>query len=174
MKLKKSKNGQESIRINTVKRTFYLLLIAMLFSTAIVTAQSTPEPPEPPTTPKTTSNSSHTVSIKKSEGAKHNSSVSISVSDDEYKFRARFHQSKNNGVKAILMEQLGKNNLNINGSTFIWTNNKGNDIFECKLTNGRLRIYLDTEEASNKFIEDIKTLGNTLKQYISGSKDNDE
>ena len=173
MKFKKSKNGQESIRINHVNRSFGLSLIAVLFAAFSLSAQTTPEPPKPPKTP-TTSTKSYSVSVENDDNVKQNSSVSVSVSDESYKFRARFHGSKTEGLKARLLEGLGKKNLTIKGSTYLWTDAKqGDDLFECKLTNGQLRIYLDTEMASKDFTNDIKKLGDELKHYISGSSAKD-
>ncbi|WP_299523491.1 hypothetical protein [Winogradskyella sp.] len=174
MKFKKSKNGQDSIRINTIKRTFCLVLIIALCSTLSLSAQSTPETPEPPATPKTTSSKSYSVTVENDNNEKHNISVSISVSDDKYKFRARYHQSKYEGAKAILLDQLGKSNLKINGNTYLWINKGDDDIFECKLTKKHLRIYLDTEAVSQAYIDKIKALGNELKAYISNHKSKDE
>ena len=101
---------------------------------------------------------------------KRTTAVSVSISDDEYKFRARYHQSKNEGVKAILKDQLGKNHLKVSGNTYRWTDGENSDnVFSCKLSKGQLRIYLDTDIASEAFTEKIKTLGKDLKYYISGT-----
>jgi hypothetical protein len=132
-------------------------------------AQSTPEPPTPPKTT-TTSGTSYSISIDNDDDEKSNSSVSISISDDTYKFRASFHKSKNNDVKAMLLKTLGENKLKINGNTYVWSDSKsGDEVFECKLTKGHLRMYLDTEVASKGFLEKINALGNDLKYYISGT-----
>ena len=171
MKFKKSKNGQGSIRIIDRKRAIGLLTASVLFCTLNISAQSNPKPPEPP---KTTSSKSYSVSVKNSDSESHTSSVSISVSDDSYKFRAQYHKSKNNGVKTILLEQLGENNLKVNGNTYLWRDTNSDDVFECKLSKGQLRIYVDIEAVSKDFVDDIKSLGEHLKEYISGSKSKDE
>ncbi len=174
MKFKKSKNGQESIRINTPKRTFFLAFTIALFSTLGLSAQTTPETPTPPETPKTSSSKSYSVSVENDDSVRHNSSVSISMSDESYKFRARFHNSKTEGLKRMIIESLGEENLNVKGNTLLWTDEKnGEELFECKLSNGQLRIYLDTELASKDFIDSIQILGEELKQYISGSSSKD-
>ncbi|MBC2843785.1 hypothetical protein [Winogradskyella flava] len=168
MNFKKSKNVEGSIRIIDVKRTVCLMLVTALFSTFGLNAQTTPKPPTPPNS-KTSTSKSYAIEID-TDDEEHNSSVSISISDDSYKFKASYHKSKNNGVKTILLNQLGKSNLNVNGNTYLWSNNQsGNEVFECKLTNGRLRMYVDTEVASKSFVEKINKLGNNLKYYISGT-----
>ncbi len=172
MNFKKSKNVDQSIRIVDVKRTVCFMLIMALFSTFSLNAQTVPDPPKPPKPPKTTSSSStsHSISVDNDDDQKHSSSVSISVSDDSYKFRASYHKSKNEGVKAMLLNQLGKENLTINGNTYLWTDSqRGNDVFECKLTKGHLRMYVDTDVVSNGFMEKINKLGNDLKYFISGT-----
>ncbi|BAO75650.1 hypothetical protein WPG_1420 [Winogradskyella sp. PG-2] len=143
-----------------------------LFSTLELNAQTKPQPPTPPETPKTktTSGTSYSISIENDDDESSNSSVSISISDDSYKFRASYHKSKNNGVKAILIEKLGKGNLTVKGNTYLWSDSQsGDEIFECKLTKGHLRMYVDTEFASKGFIEKINNLGQDLKYYISGT-----
>lgn len=167
MNFKKSKNVNRSIRIVDAKRTICLMLVMALFSTLGLNAQSTPEPPKPPKT--TSSSTSYSIEID-TDDDQHNSSVSISISDDSYKFRASYHKSKNEGVKAMLLDQLGKENLSINGNTYLWADSQsGDEIFECKLTKGQLRMHVDTEVASKGFIEKINKLGNSLKYFISGT-----
>ncbi|MEO1033567.1 MAG: hypothetical protein AAFX55_19425 [Bacteroidota bacterium] len=172
MNFKKSKNVNGSIRIIDVKTTVCVVLITALCLTFSLSAQTTPEPPTPPKTSnsKTISRTSQSVSVENDDNEIHNSSVSVSVSDDEYKFRARYHQSKNEGVKTILIEALGKDNLSVKGNTYLWSESKnGNDIFECKLTKGHLRMYLDTDLASKGYTEKINALGKDLKHFISGT-----
>lgn len=169
MNFKKSKHVQDSIRIVAVKRTVGLMLVTALFSTFSLNAQITPEPPTPPTT-KSSSGTSYSISIDNDDDIKHNSSVSISKSDDSYKFKASYHKSKNEGVKALLLDKLGKSNLIVKGNTYLWSDSQsGDEVFECKSTKGHLRMYVDTEVASKVFVEKINTLGNKLKYYISGS-----
>ena len=169
MNFKKSKNAGQNIRIVDVKKTVCLILVVALFSSFSLTAQTVPDPPQPPKTKKT-SGTSYSISIENDDDEAHNSSVSISISDDAYKFRASYHKTKNEGVKAILLNQLGKSNLTKNGNTYLWADHQnGDEVFECKLTKGHLRMYVDTEVASKGFIEKINKLGNDLKYFISGT-----
>lgn len=170
-----AQHRQERIRIMDVKKAIYTIVVAFIFSTLSVSAQVTP--PKPPSPPTVKSNgTSYSISIDNDDDKTHNSSVSISISDDSYKFKASYHKSKNDGVKAMLLDQLGKENLKVNGNTYLWSNSEnGDDVFECKLTKGHLRMYVDTEIASKGFIDKINTLGNDLKYYISGtSKEKEE
>nr|WP_321232995.1 hypothetical protein [uncultured Psychroserpens sp.] len=169
MNFSKSKDRQNSIRIIDVKKGLSLAILFAFLSVFTTNAQSTPEPPETPKTT-TTKGTSYSISIDNDDDVASNSSVSISISDDSYKFRASYHKSKNDGVKSILLKTLGKSNLNINGNTYLWSDNQnGDEVFECKLTKGHLRMYLDTEVASKGFLDKINTLGNDLKYYISGT-----
>ena len=169
MNFKKSKNVNRSIRIVDAKRTICLMLVAALFSTFSTNAQTVPDPPKPPKTTSTSSSTSYSIEVD-TDDDRHNSSVSISISDDSYKFRASYHKSKNEGVKAILLDQLGEGNLTINSSTYLWADSQsGDEVFECKLTKGHLRMYVDTEVASKGFVEKINKLGNKLKYFISGT-----
>ena len=170
MKFKKSKNAGQNIRIVDVKTTICLMLVVALFSTFNLNAQTVPEPPKPPKT-NSVSSSTSTYAVEVNTDDNHyNSSVSISVSDDSYKFRASYHKSKNDGVKAMLLDQLGKDNLKVKGNTYVWIDSQsGGDVFECKLTNGHLKMFVDTEATSKIFADKMNTLGTKLKYYISGS-----
>jgi hypothetical protein len=169
MNFSKTKHKEQSIRIIDAKKSVYFTAIALLFSVISINAQSTPPtPPTPPTV--TSSGTSYSITVDNDDNETHNSSVSISQSDDAYKLKASYHKSKNNGVKKLLLEQLGKNGLKIDGNTYLWSDSKnGNEVFECKLTNGRLRIYLDLDYTSDAFLEKVKAMGQELKYYVSGS-----
>ena len=169
MNFSKSKNRQNSIRIIDVKKGLSLAIVFAFLSVHGLNAQSAPEPPTPPKTT-TTNGTSYSISIDNDDDETSNSSVSISISDDTYKFRSSFHKSKNAGVKAMLLKSLGKANLKINGNTYLWSDSKsGDEVFECKLTKGHLRMHLDTDVASKGFLNKIQELGNDLKYYISGT-----
>jgi hypothetical protein len=174
MNFKKSKSISQSIRIVDVKKTVCLMLVATLFSTFSLSAQTVPDPPKPPKTNSSSSSAaSYSVEIDTDDNQEHNSSVSISISDDSYKFRARYDKSKNEGVKAMLLEQLGKRNLTENGNTSLWRDDQnGNTIFEYKLTKGHLRMYIDTDLVSHGYSEKINNLGNDLRYFISGDDPN--
>ncbi len=172
MNLLKTKNNMQNIRIIDVKKRMYTTVTALLFTSISVMAQTTP--PNPLTTPQvslTTSNSSNISNlITKNSNSSHSSSVSVSHSNDFYRFKARYHKSKNPGIKDILISELGRKNLKINNHTFIWSEKKnGENNFECKLSKGRLYMYLNIENVSTSFYEKIKTLGLDLKYYISNS-----
>lgn len=164
-----AKHRQQSIRIMDAKKAIYVIVVTFLFSTLSISAQVTPpKPPSPPTVK--SKGTSYSISIDNDDDKTHNSSVSISISDDSYKFKASYHKSKNDGVKAMLLDQLGKGHLKVDGNTYLWSNSQNGDaIFECKLTKGHLRMYVDTEIASKGFIDKINALGNNLKYYISGT-----
>ena len=177
MNFKKSKNVDQSIRIIDVKRTVCLMFMLALCLTLSLNAQTTPEPPTPPKAPATNSSSgtSYSITIENDDDKQHNSSVSISESDDTYKFRASYHKSKNQGVKQILLDKLGRQGLKVSGNTYLWSENEnGDEVFECKLTSGKLRIYLDLESSSDKFLAKLKNMGQDLKYYISGSSKEEE
>ncbi|WP_298901026.1 hypothetical protein [uncultured Psychroserpens sp.] len=169
MNFSKSKDRQNSIRIIGLKKGLCLAFSFALLSVSGLNAQTTPEPPTPPKTT-TTSGTSYSISIDNDDDEKSNSSISVKTTDDYYKFRASFHKSKNEAVKQMLIKTLGKSNLDVNGNTYLWTNSKtGDEVFECKLTKGHLRISLDTDVASSAFTEKITKLGQELKYLISGT-----
>ena len=75
----------------------------------------------------------------------------------------------------MLLESLGKDNLNINGKTYLWSDSQnGDEVFECKLTKEHLRMYIDTKVASKGFVENISKLGDDSKYFISGTNPKEE
>lgn len=168
MNFTKSKHRPNSSRIIAVKRQISLALAVLLFSVFSLSAQT--PPPEAPKPPQKSKATSYSISIDDDDDVTHNSSISISVSDDSYKFRGSYHKSKNDGVKAMLIKSLGKNTLKVSGDTYLWSENQGGDeVFECKLTKGHLRMHADLDFASEAFVEKINKLGNDLKYFISGT-----
>lgn len=99
-----------------------------------------------------------------------NSSVSIKRNDDVYKLSARFHESKTGTIKKLLVDKLGKTDLTILGDTFRWVKNEnGKKIYDCKLTDDTLKIYIDKEFANSKTVTMMDEFGNVLKDAISGT-----
>lgn len=177
MNLLKTKNNIQNIRMIDVKKRMYTTAIALVLTSISVIAQTAP--PNPPATPQvslTRSNSSNSSnSITKNSNSSHNSSVSVSHSNDSYRFKARYHKSKNPGIKDLLISELGRKNLKINGNTLTWSETEnGENNFECKLSKGRLYMYLNTENISKSHLEKIKNLGEDLKYYISGSSKSED
>ncbi|MCD2258166.1 hypothetical protein [Psychroserpens luteolus] len=169
MNFSKSKDRQNSIRIIDVKKGLSLAIICAFLSIHTLNAQTTPEPPTPPQT-NTTSGTSYSISIDNDDDETSNSSISIKTTDEYYKFRASFHKSKNERVKSMIIKNLGNNNLKVEGNTYLWTDSKnGDEVFECKLTKGHLRMSLDSEVASQGFTQKITELGRELKYFISGT-----
>lgn len=155
----------------STRTIFFTLLLVMGLSK--LNAQSAPEPPATPEPPRTTTGTSYSISVDNDTDEKSNSSVSIKNTNDYYKFRASFHADKNSLLQETLVKELGREHLKINGNTYTWiTEQDGDEIFECKLTKGHLRIYLDRNAASSKFFNAIKELGEDLKAQISGKASN--
>ena len=115
--------------------------------------------PEPPKTPTTYSST-------------HSSSVSISKTDDDYRFKARFHKSRYKAVKTVLLKELGNDGLSKSGKSFQWSH--GDDNFTCKLSGTSLKIYLNYGSNNDTFISHIEELGTRLKYAISGGNPEDD
>ncbi len=150
-----------------------ILATVLVFSTNIFS--QSPTPPEPP---KSESSSSYSVTVNNedesihidSNSVTHSSSISETKSDDLYKFKASFDKSKTEQVKQVIMDKLGRDNFSSKISTYKWIKKeKSKNVFECTLTKGRVKIYLNTDEASSSFQHKIETLGEELKFVISGS-----
>jgi len=137
-------------------------------------------PPKTPKTPQTTSSSSTTKSSSYSVtydtvDSEDNSSVSIKRNDNVYKFTARFHESKTGSLKKILVDRLGNDNLIVSNDRYSWIKKENGDkLYDCKLTEDTLKIYVDKEFANTTLVEMIEGLGLTLKDAISGTNSKEE
>ena len=149
-------------------KILFLPTVIALFVTSSLLAQKTPTPPN---TPKTTSSKSTSYSITfDTDDAEDNSSVSIKRNNNVYKFNARFHESKTGSIKKLLIDQLGKSDLTVDGDTFRWVKTEdGDKLYDCKLTENTLKIYVDKEYANSKIVAMMTEFGTVLKDAISGT-----
>ena len=153
-----------------MKRLFLPTLIA-IFLTSSLFAQNTPTPPK---TPKTSKGTSYSITFD-TDDKKENSSVSIKRNDNIYKFSAKFHESKTGSIKKLLIDKLGKSNLKVDGDTFRWIKSEnGDNLYDVKLTDNSLKIYVDKEYANARIVDMMDTFGTVLKDAISGTDSNKE
>jgi hypothetical protein len=148
-----------------MKHLFLPTVIAIFLSTSLF-AQKIPTPPK---TPKTSKGTSYSITFD-TDDAEDNSSVSIKRNDNVYKFNAKFHESKTGSIKKLLVDKLGKSDLKVDGDTFRWVKSENGDkLYDCKLTDNSLKIYVDKEYANSKIVEMIDEFGSVLKDAISGT-----
>lgn len=159
-----------NLKNDTMKNLFLTILIT-LFLSGITFGQETPKPPKPPKTTSSSTKKSNSYAFSfDTDDKKDNSSISIKRNDDIYKFRAKFHESKFESLKKLLLNQLGDKNLTVSEDLHKWLKIKnGEKIYECKLTEDRLKIYVDKEYASANTIATMNDFGEVLKHTISGS-----
>jgi len=126
---------------------------------------------ETPKTPKTSTSKSSSYSISiDTDDDKSNSSVSIKRNNDVYKFTARFHENKKSKLKKLLIDKLGKSNLSVVGDSYRWVKNEnGQKLYDCKLTDTTLKIYVDKEFSNSKIVNMMDNFGGILKDAISGT-----
>lgn len=154
--------------------------IALILGVQVLIAQATPTPPSPPETPSptkitvNTNSKSETSSVTYSSdsGEAHSSSSSISIKNNNssYKFRASFDDALTDKVRNIIIDKLSKLKLTTaNVSKSHWGLVGDNeDVFDCKLSEGFLRMYVDKDKTSRKLQNTIKNLGEDLREAISG------
>ena len=146
-----------------------LTTVISLFLVSSIFSQSTPEPPNTPETTSTSKSTSYSITFD-TDDKEDNSSVSIKRNDDVYKLSARFHESKTGSIKKLLVDKLGNSNLSVSGDTYRWIKNEGGEkLYDCKLTDNTLKIYVDKEFANSKVVEMMDDFGNILKDAISGT-----
>ena len=152
-------------------KNLFSTTVAILFLSGITFGQATPKPPKTPKTTSSSTTKSNSYSIRFDTDAKEgNSSVSIKRNDNIYKFSAKFHESKFKSLKKLVVDQLGDKNLTVSEDMYKWIKTEnGEKIYECKLTEDRLRIYVDKEYASSNIINMMNDFGDVLKDAISGT-----
>jgi len=153
-------------------KTTYLIFACMLALVFTGNAQGTPKTPTPPTTNFSGSNhTSITTSIS--------NTTSVSNSDDSYKFTSKFQGTKRKKIQELLSKRLKGYGLKISGKNYVWSEEgNGSVVFECKLTNSTLKMFLYKNEVSNSAYRKVKALGVELQKLItkhsnSGFKYND-
>lgn len=158
-----------------MKHLFLTTFFALFLTTSLL-AQKTPTPPKTPKTSTSTKTKSTSYSITfDTDDKESNSSVSIKRNDDIYKFNARFHESKIGSIKKLLVDKLGKSNLTVDGDTYRWVKSEnGEKLYDCKLTDETLKIYVDKEYANSRIVDMISEFGNVLKDAISGTNSEEE
>ncbi|WP_397446123.1 hypothetical protein [Polaribacter sp. R77954] len=156
-----------------MKHLFLPSVLGLLLTTSLF-AQKTPIPPQTPKTTTSTKSTSYSITFD-TDDKEENSSVSIKRNDDVYKFNARFHESKTGSIKKMLIDKLGKYDLRVDGDTFRWIKTEdGDTLYDCKLTDDTLKIYVDKAYANHKIVDMISEFGNVLKDTISGTNSEEE
>ncbi|AXG69279.1 hypothetical protein KORDIASMS9_01499 [Kordia sp. SMS9] len=140
------------------------LLITTILMLAFHIGFAQEEPPTPPTPPNSSSNYS---SSMKSSGKNGSTSVSVSQTDDDYKFRARFPKNRYAKLKTLIENTLGGKNMDIGKGYSKWSNDE--KVYYVKLTEKNLRMTVDLNVASPDLAAKISALGKDAKLIISGS-----
>ena len=137
-------------------QTLIKTLVLLVFTISANSQTTTPEPPKNPTAYSST----------------HSSSLSVSKSDEDIRIKARFHKSRFETVKSLLLNTLGKDGLVSNDNLYKWSYDSDN--FECKLTKTNLKLFLNYESANSNFINLIEELSKSLKYAVSGGNPEDD
>lgn len=153
-----------------MKNLFITAAVTLFFSSCIP-EQATPKTPKPPKIASSSTTKSNSYSFSFDTDVKEeNSSVSIKRNDNIYKFSAKFHESKFVGIKKLALEQLGDKNLTVSEYMHRWLKSEnGEKIYEVKLSENRLKIYVDKEYANTNIITMMNDFGDVLKDVISGT-----
>ncbi|TXD53615.1 MULTISPECIES: hypothetical protein [unclassified Polaribacter] len=152
-------------------KNLFLTTVAALFLSSSTFGQGTPKTLKTPktTSSSTTKSNSYSFSFD-TDDKEENSSVSIKRNDNVYKFSAKFHESKFESLKKLVTDKLGDKNLTVSKDMHKWLKSEnGEKVYECKLTEDRLRIYVDKEYASTNMITMMNDFGDVLKDAISGT-----
>ncbi|NAS31561.1 hypothetical protein GTQ40_11305 [Flavobacteriaceae bacterium R38] len=112
------------------------------------------------------------VSVSASSNSSYSSSsTSINSDDDSYSMSSRFNKDKTEAVKALLYEELGNKNLSVKNSRHEWESIIDDDIaYIVRLTNGRLKIFVDKELVSTRTYEMFERLGDEVSEIVSSKR----
>lgn len=147
-------------------KTIYLTSLLISLG-SLSFAQQTPTPPKTPTTTTTVSTSSsstHSILANDVE----NLFISVIETDKSYKLKAKFQPKYDAALKEILMNEFGRENLQIDGNEWIWLLASDSDeIYSIKFSSGKLRMKLDKKQATNTLTEKFIYTGEKVEQLLS-------
>ncbi len=143
-------------------KTRYLIFACMFTLVLAANAQVTPKTPPPPPNTNFSGNNHTSITTNVSN------TTSVSNSDDSYKFTSRFQGAKKIKIQELLSKRLKGYSLKIVGKNYVWSEERnGSLVFECKLTNRTLKMFLYKNEVSNSAYKKIKALGVELQKLIT-------
>lgn len=133
-------------------------------------SQSIPVPPVTPTT-NTVSVSSHTSNSYTSnqKGERDSHTIAVKNHNSIYRFKARFNDALTESIKKRLIKEFFEDNFLKSYDAYFWKIEKNDrNVFECKLLEGQVKMYVDKNMTSKEFQQKIEKLGEDLKYIISG------
>ncbi len=143
----------------------------VVFSLTSVVAQTIPVTPTPPNSSSTTVSTSSTTSRSYSidDNGKYSShSIAVKNHNSAYRFKARFDDALTQRVKNRLEKEFSGKSFSKSYDAYFWKIVKNDrNVFECKLDEGYLKMYVDKEMTSEKFQHKIEKLGEEIKYLIS-------
>lgn len=144
-----------------------IIIVSLIAKSFAQTQPVTPETPIVTSTTTSSSSSSHTISTSSNGNSK--TSVSVKRNESVYKFRAIFDKSKTEAIKQLLLDKLGKTDVIVsNRNNYVWEKQIDDEnVLECKLTKGNLRILVNKNLASSLLMETINDLELELKASIN-------
>lgn len=152
------------------KLVFITACVVFIFISEKGFSQSTPVPPITPST-STVSVSSHTSHSHTSNRKERRGSHTISVKNHNsiYRFKARFNDALTESIKKRLIKEFSEENFLKLHDAYFWKIEKNDrNVFECKLYEGQMKMYVDKNMTSEAFQQKVEKLGEDLKHMISG------
>lgn len=149
-----------------------ILLCSLLMSLGSLSfAQQTPTHPSTSTSSTTVSTSSSSLhSVSDNDGNDvENLFIAINESDKSYKLQGEFSSKNDAAVKELLINEFGRENLQIDGYDWIWSlTSTSDEIYSIKFSTGKLRMELDKKQAVNTLTKKFIRTGQVIKELLSG------
>lgn len=96
------------------------------------------------------------------------SSVSISISDNNYSLQASFDKGKTKKLEKLLSDSMDNNLLTNDAGSKIWKKeNKGETAYSVVLKEEKLKMSIDKELVSDETFERLKALGEKISETLS-------
>jgi len=110
-----------------------------------------------------TNNSSETV--QKSS----NISVSVSDSDTNYQFKARYNKRYDKAIRDLLTDRFGEEHISEKKGWLSWlfSDSFKDEIYGIELASGKVRIQLNKKMADRQLQQKIKDTGEDIKELLS-------
>ena len=143
-----------------------ILTSALIVGASLVRAQDgITTPPDVISPPETETNSASRYSYRTiDDESGYEVNISVSNEEDFYRLRSTFPDEKIDEVVSVLIDEMGEELLIQDGGSYDWGLHIDKDlVYEVKLNDNRLTMFVDKEIASAKIVSKIETLSNRFR-----------
>src|SRR5699024_11582646 len=99
-----------------------------------------------------------------------NIAVSVSESDSNYQFKARYDKQFDKLIKELLTDRFGEEHFTEKNGWLSWlfSDSAKDEVYVIELASGKVRIQLNKNLANRQLQQKIKNTGKEIKKLLSG------